>query len=273
MRIALGLLPAVVLVMLSASFVSAQAPVSSLQPTVPKPRTYDYDVGLFVVPFGKDVPATDEDGRLFMGTRLEYTAGVHGSVRYYPTDRFAIAFAAGTEAVARRETVAGAGGAAAGSWSWTAAAVRPSVGLDWRFMPTSRLDPLVRLTTTLGDVFAATIAVDGRVITDPVVLSGGLAVSPGGFHGTGRVSRVMTTGVLGVAFVANDRVTVSASVRHVFPVPVHGVPQTNATVGVHYALNNEQTRAVAFDTTVAARGGDVRIGFGVTWSATGRGDR
>lgn len=244
----------------------ARAPVSSLQPAQMRAGVYEYDVGLSVVPFGQDAWKVDEEGHVFMENRLEYTVRAYASVRYRSTERLAITVAGGTNGIGRREAAAGAGGVTVGPWSWVQAVDLWSIGMDWRFMPDSVVDPVLRVTTHPGDLSNSTIAVDGRLISDPVFLAIGLAVGGAGPQGA---RRTLTAGSFGVGFVANDRITVTASVKHVFPTRLDGVPQTNVVFGVQYALNDEHSRAVAVDTSLTAHGGDVRLGFGLTWFGSG----
>ena len=139
-----------------------------------------------------------------------------------------------------------------------------SLGLQLRLDPRSTLDPRLGLSLSSGG--RGRIDVSLSRIADPIVSTLALAYSVTGGDGAGAGGAPPGADMAvsaGVGFVANDRLSLTATLGHHFPVGRRDLPATSLTLRWNWAIDTGERREVTVLAALRHSGGTATVSFGV----------
>ena len=136
------------------------------------------------------------------------------------------------------------------------------LSVEYRPNPGSTLDP--RFSVGVGYPWTLTVQAQASLIRDPVIVLGSVGYS----QPLDSANSSLNLG-LGAGFVANERVSFSASANYGIPVGDTNLPVTSVSFRTGYNLDDKGNQDIGLRTTLSMRGGDTRLGVGIEWGGRG----
>ncbi|HAX74819.1 MAG TPA: hypothetical protein DCY88_03030 [Cyanobacteria bacterium UBA11372] len=136
------------------------------------------------------------------------------------------------------------------------------LSVEYRPDPGSTLDPRF----SIGVAYPWTMTVQGQasLIRDPVIVLASLGYA----QPLDSANSSLNLG-LGAGFVANERVSFSASANYGIPIGDTNLPVTSLSFRTGYNLDDKGNQDIGLRTTLSMRGGDTRLGVGIEWGGRG----
>lgn len=240
---------------------STPTPIDSLTRRVFGVGGVEYTLSATYHPAAMESIVSTDDGPVLQRT-LSHQFGLELSLQYKLSDAISLVLARGvseTETLVERTKLSAPGGPAQAATLQRSTGSHGAYGVSWKPWLGHRLDPALRLQAdgAGGAVLSASIS----SIADPTVLSARF-----GLVRQGGIDSIDIT--LGAGFVANDRVSLGASVSHRTTPGRALMPLTTVGVRVGYVITRFG-KEVGVTSNLYLSGGASRVGFGVYWQGEG----
>lgn len=136
------------------------------------------------------------------------------------------------------------------------------LSVEYRPAPGSTLDP--RFSVGVAYPWTVTVQSQASLIRDPVIVLASLGYS----QPLDSANSSLNLG-LGAGFVANERISFSASANYAIPIGDTNLPVSSLSFRTGYNLDDQGNQDIGLRTTLSVRGGDTRLGIGIEWGGRG----
>lgn len=240
--------------------VLAAEPIDPLILVEQRRGEWTYGVQTTYVPFGDEGIVPHSGGSYWFVRRESYLA-LRNAFSFKPSEeiRFGVAFNSGWLWRRERRSALDSLGHVHVVSEAEPESLAGEVSVQWDANRSSRFRPKLDLAYVVpSDTFSASIT--GSFIQDPIVLNGNLEAR----HERGR-STIFAFGV-GVAFIANDRITFTMRTGVTIPMDSHNIPGTLIGGGVIYEITPGGVCQIALRSLLDVRAGRTVQSFSMEYT-------